>query len=52
MFRAKLENLECAVIFPDVLDYPEDVVEIVAQENLRKRLGLIDGSRARVLVIL
>jgi CTP-dependent riboflavin kinase len=51
MFRAKLENLKCAVIFPGVLDYPEDVVEIVAAENLRTRLGLIDGSKVRVLVV-
>ena len=50
MFRARLENLECAVIFPDVPDYSEDVVEIVAHENLRKRLGLIDGSKVRILV--
>ena len=51
MFKARLENLECAVIFPDVLDYPEDIVEIVAAENLRKRLGLIDGSKVRITVV-
>ncbi|HJW97667.1 MAG TPA: DUF120 domain-containing protein [Candidatus Bathyarchaeia archaeon] len=51
LFRARLENLECALIFPKVSDYPEDIVEIVAQENLRKRLGLTDGRRVRIEVV-
>jgi CTP-dependent riboflavin kinase len=51
LFKARMENLECAVILPEVLDYPEDVVEIVAQKSLRMRLGLADGSKVRIMVV-
>ena len=51
LFRARLEGLDCAVVLPGVSDYPEDVIEVVAPETLRKRFGLVDGSEVKVEVI-
>ena len=50
LFRANLMNLECALIIPEVPDYPEDVIEVVSSTNLREKLHLADGSLCEVKV--
>jgi riboflavin kinase len=44
LYRARLQNVECAIVVPEIAGYPEDVVEVVASVNLRERLGLRDGA--------
>lgn len=34
----------CAIVIPQIPDYPEDVVELIAPANLRKALDLKDGD--------
>lgn len=44
-FKAILmDNLECFIVVPEVADYPEDIVEIIAPANLREKLRLEDGD--------
>ncbi len=50
LFKASIEGLECAVVLPRVPDYPSDVIEIIAPQYLRGKLGLTDGSRVAVVV--
>jgi riboflavin kinase len=50
LFRASIEGLECAVVLPRIPDYPEDVLEIIAPQYLRGKLGLVDGSMVAVVV--
>jgi riboflavin kinase len=50
LFQASIEGLECAVVLPRMPDYPADVLEIVAPQYLRDKLGLVDGSRVAVVV--
>jgi riboflavin kinase len=50
LFKAKLNGVECAVIVPEVVGYPENIVEVVAPVNLREKLCLLDGSRVEVEV--
>jgi CTP-dependent riboflavin kinase len=53
LFRAILaDDAEAAVVVPDVPDYPENVLEIVSSENLRKKLQLNDGDKIEIRVIL
>jgi riboflavin kinase len=40
--------LDCAVIIPQIQDYPENVLEVIAQVNLREKLGLKDGDAIAV----
>jgi len=47
-FKARLFDLECAIVIPEVADYPLDLLEIVAPTNLRKRLRLKDGDVVQV----
>lgn len=49
-FKAKLNGVECAVIVPEVVGYPENIVEVVAPVNLREKLCLLDGSLVEVEV--
>jgi riboflavin kinase, archaea type len=44
LFKAMLNGVECAVIVPEVVGYPENIVEVVAPVNLREKLCLLDGS--------
>ena len=52
LFRAILENLPCAIVVPQVTNYPEDVIEIVASVNLREKLHLKDGDAVIVKILL
>jgi riboflavin kinase len=50
-FKACLmENVECAVVIPEIAGYPEDAVEIVASANLRKKLHLEDGDTVDIKI--
>ncbi len=50
LFKAVLNGVECAVIVPEVVGYPENIVEVVAPVNLREKLCLLDGSLVEVEV--
>jgi len=44
-YRVTLEDkTECALLIPQVADYPKDMVEIVSPVNLREKLKLSDGN--------
>jgi riboflavin kinase len=48
LFPAKIMGFACAVIVPLVPNYPNDVLEIIAKENLREKLKIKDGSHVEV----
>ena len=50
LFKASIGCLDCAVIVPQVKGYPENVLEVIAQLNLRKTLNLKDGEKVAVSV--
>jgi riboflavin kinase len=52
LFKAFLENLPCAVVVPEIANYPEDVVEVVASVNLREKLQLKDGDAVKIKILL
>ncbi len=41
---------KCAVVVPEIIGYPEDVIEIIGRENLRKKFHLSDGDHVQVRV--
>jgi riboflavin kinase len=52
-FKAHLMgNVECAIVLPEVPNYPVDLIEIIASENLRERLHLKDWDIVEVKVSL
>ncbi|MEM3769668.1 MAG: DUF120 domain-containing protein [Candidatus Bathyarchaeia archaeon] len=52
-FKAYIErDVACAVVLPCVENYPNDVLEIVASSNLRKKLKLKDGDEVEVRIAL
>lgn len=52
-FKARVnKRVEGAVVLPDVPDYPEDVLELLATVNLRKTFNLTDGDTVEVVVTL
>lgn len=52
-FRAcVMDDVECAIVIPEVEGYPEDLMEIVAPVNLREKLELKDGDTIEVKILL
>ncbi|MEM3400059.1 MAG: DUF120 domain-containing protein [Candidatus Micrarchaeia archaeon] len=45
---AKLKEIECAVIFPERSSYGNDVIEVIAPKNLRRKFRLKDDDRVEV----
>jgi riboflavin kinase len=41
-------DVKAVVIIPKVADYPEDLIELVAAENLRLKFNLKDGDEVTV----
>jgi riboflavin kinase len=48
-YKAKLRNIECAVVVPERSHYKE-VIEVICQYHLRRTLSLNDGSRVDLRV--
>lgn len=52
-FKAELaNNLECAIVIPEIPNYPEDMIEVIAPTNLRERLDLKDGDYVQVKILM
>ena len=47
---ASIGNLKAAIIIPEMKDYPEDVLEIIAPVNLRDFLVVKDGDEVVVRI--
>ena len=50
LFKASLDGVACGVVIPQVEDYPEKVLELVAPVNLKQKLQLRDGDLITVTV--
>jgi riboflavin kinase, archaea type len=50
LFLAQTGGVCCAVILPIILNYPADVLEIVAEHGLREKLKLKDGDCVAVAI--
>jgi riboflavin kinase len=52
-FKAYLKgDVKCAVVIPEVANYPEDVIEIISSINLREKLQLKDGDAIEIKILL
>jgi riboflavin kinase len=47
-----MHDLKCAIIIPEVENYPEDVIEVIAPVNLRRKFRLKDGDTVQVKIVL
>lgn len=47
-----MDAVKCAVVVPEVLDYPDETIEIIAPVSLREKLGLKDGDPIEVKIML
>ena len=52
VFKAFLGTIECAIVLPEVVGYPDNVLEIIAPLNLREKFQLADGDEITVTVSL
>lgn len=53
LFKAILNDIvDGAVVIPDLRDYPDNILEVISSENLRKKLQLNDGDRVEIEIIL
>ena len=47
-----MDTLKCAIVIPEVENYPEDMLEIIAPINLREKFKLKDGETVDVKIML
>lgn len=47
-----MQDLKCAIIIPEVENYPEDVIEVIAPVNLREKFKLKDGDMVEFRIML
>jgi riboflavin kinase len=52
LYKAQINNKDCAVVIPQVKNYPENVLEIIAALNLREELKVKDGDVVSLSVFL
>ena len=52
LFKAFINDLQCAIVFPEVAGYPKMLLEIIAPLNLRETLQLEDNCEITVTVTL
>ena len=50
LIKSSIDDLECAIIIPEVPHYPSDVLEVIAPWYLRERLKIADGHEVTVIV--
>lgn len=48
--KCYINEIECAIVMPEIAGYPADVLEVIAPINLREKLGLRDGDLLTVVV--
>jgi len=46
-----MDTLKCAIVIPEVENYPEDILEIIAPINLREKFKLKDGDIVDVQIM-
>jgi riboflavin kinase len=52
-FKANLmDRLECAIVIPEIPNYPENVIEVISPTNLREKLQLRDGDSVEVKILM
>jgi len=47
-YRAKIKNIECAIIAPDLTRHGKSTIEIIAQNHLRTELNLNDNDEITI----
>jgi riboflavin kinase len=50
LYKAKIFDTDCYVVVPEVPSYPKDVLEVIAQDNIRKKFNVKDGEAVTVFV--
>ncbi len=52
-FKANLmDRLECAIVIPEIPNYPENVIEVISRTDLREKLQLRDGDSVEVKILM
>jgi riboflavin kinase len=49
-FRVKLDGVNGAIVIPNRKNYPDNIIEIIAQVNLREHLDVSDGDEVKVIL--
>lgn len=50
LIKSTIDNIECAIVIPEIVNYPKEILEIVAPMNLRELLKLEDGDEIKIAV--
>jgi riboflavin kinase len=46
-----MDTLKCAIVTPEIDNYPEDILEVIAPINVREKFKLKDGDMVNVQIM-
>ncbi|MCH8067060.1 MAG: CTP-dependent riboflavin kinase [Nanoarchaeota archaeon] len=50
-YKVKINNVDGAIIVPDLTEHEEDTIEIIAPINLKLKLNIKDGDKIKIELI-
>ncbi|HJJ47039.1 MAG TPA: DUF120 domain-containing protein [Methanocorpusculum sp.] len=48
--KCKIAEIPCAIVAPIRTHHPSEIIEVIGEDRLREKLGLIDGSSIEVII--
>ena len=49
-YKAKINNINGAVIIPDINKHKKDIIEFIAPINLKSKLDIKDGDKIKIII--
>jgi len=50
-YKIKINNIDAAIIIPDLTEHEENMVEVIATVNLKSELQIKDGDKVKIQLI-
>jgi len=50
-YKVKINDINAAIIIPDLTEHEEDIVEIIASVNLKSELKIKDGDKVKIELV-
>jgi len=50
-YKAKINNIDGAIIIPDINKHKEDIIEFISPFNIKSKLNIKDGDKVKIQLV-